>query len=119
MQFFYLRTKSALKSTTGGNNHKKTAADRYSTTMPTTFELQQPQSSTSGKDQEKQKKPIEYEILGVDDENVYEDPMEVMQSSATEGIAYCNAAYEDMAPRETEGKGSDGIEAVYCESQYY
>ena len=83
--------------------------------MPTTLELQQPQSSTSGKDQEK---PLEYETPGVDNENVYEDPNEVMQSSSTEGIGYCNAAYEDMAPREREGKGSDGIEAVYCESHY-
>lgn len=72
--------------------------------MATTLELQQPQSSTTGKDQEK---PLEYETPGVDDENVYEDPNEVMQSSATEGIGHCNAAYEDMAPRGREGKGSD------------
>ena len=87
---------------TGSDSHKMTATDHYSST---TYGNKPSLNSISEEDD---KKPVEYEMPEVEEENVYEDPNECF---AAKGFGYCNVTYEDMVPREGEG-----IETVYCDA---
>ena len=58
---------------------------------------------------EKQQIELDYEIPVVEDENVYEDPDELMESTV-EGPGICNPTY-NIVP----GEGDEGDEEIYSE----
>ena len=58
---------------------------------------------------EKQDKEVEYEIPVVEDENAYEDPDELMESTV-EGPGICNPTYNTVP-----GDGDEGDEEIYSE----
>ena len=58
---------------------------------------------------EKQQKEVEYEIPVVEDENVYEDPDELMETTV-EGPGICNPTYNTVP-----GEGDEGDEEIYRE----
>ena len=58
---------------------------------------------------EKQQREVEYEMPVVEDENVYEDPDELMESTV-EGPGICNPTYNTVP-----GNGDEGDKDIYSE----
>jgi hypothetical protein len=63
---------------------------------------------------EKPGKEVEYELAVVEDENVYEDPDELMETTV-EGPGICNPMYHVVAPEPCDGEGATEEEEIYSE----
>ena len=86
--------------------------DRYSYITP--GENHDWRSKEHSSEVEKPGKEVEYELPVVEDENVYEDPDELMETTV-EGPGICNPMYHVAAPEPGDGEGATEEEEIYSE----